>query len=319
MTTDGNRENRGNGDREDPQIMSRGSFLGLGGMSAAALALGVGAFSGAEALAQTGSRVTNIAHRGASGSAPENTLLAVRRAIEFKADFVEVDVQRSADGELVLFHDTTLTRTTDVEEVYPERAPYRVGDFTLAELKRLDAGFWFSAEFAGERIPTLGEILPVLQERAGLLLEMKNSLLYPGIEQDISEELERSGFAQSAAASGRLVVQSFDRLSVRRYHQLQPEVPVGALFATRPTEVELQETATYAQQANPSFRNTDRPLVERIHELGLTTSVYTVNEPEDMRRMIELGVDGIITNFPEVLRRVAGRPGQRNATSIANG
>lgn len=300
---------RSNGN-DGRRTMGRRAFLGLGGMGAAAFMLGAGGVLSDEALAQAGpgrssTGVANIAHRGASGTTPENTLVAVREAIRLRADSVEVDVQRSADGELILFHDMTLERTTDVEEVFPERFPYRVGDFTLAELKQLDAGSWFSAEFAGERIPTLGESLPVLRGRAGLLLEIKDPALYPGIERDIAAELEAAGFARSAAASGRLVVQSFDRRSARLYEQLQPQVPVGALFFTRPTEAELQETATYAEQANPNFRNADRALVERIHELGLTISVYTVNDPEDMLRMIDLGVDGIITDFPEILRRIS--------------
>lgn len=285
--------------------MGRGEFLGVCG--AGALALGAGAFFGAEAGAQGRTGVEVIAHRGASGTSPENTLAAIRRAVRLRSDLVEVDVQRSADGELVLFHDQTLSRTTNVEEVYPERAPYRVGDFTFAELRRLDAGSWFSEEFAGERIPTLAEGLAELRGRSGLLLELKDPALYPGVERQVAAELDRAGFSQAAPEAGRLVVQSFDRASVRRYHDVQPGVAVGELFAYRPTEADLLAAAEYAQQVNPSFTNTDGELVERIHALGMTTSVYTVNDSEDMRRMISLGVDGIITDFPETLNEVASR------------
>lgn len=103
--------------------------------------------------------VDDIAHRGASGYVPENTLAAVRPGVEQGADLVEIDVQRSADGALVVMHDTTLARTTDVEEVFPDRAPWDVGDFTLAELRLLDAGSWFGHEFAGEPVPTLEQVL----------------------------------------------------------------------------------------------------------------------------------------------------------------
>ena len=121
--------------------MSRRTFLGLGGMSAAALALGSSGALASEAAAQgRPGGVSNIAHRGASGTTPENTLTAIQRGVEIGADFVEVDVQRSADGELILFHDPTLERTTDVEEVFPQRLPYRTGDFTLTELRQFDAG-----------------------------------------------------------------------------------------------------------------------------------------------------------------------------------
>lgn len=282
--------------------MSRGEFLGICGAGTAALAFGASVFFAEEARAAA--RVENIAHRGASGTSPENTLAAIRRAVRLGADSVEVDVQRSSDGELILFHDATLTRTTNVEEVYPERTPYRVGDFTFAELRRLDAGSWFSEEFAGERIPALAGALPELRARAGLLLELKDPALYPGIERQVAGELEAAGFSRPAPAAGRLVVQSFDRASMRRYHEIQPRVAVGELYARRPTGAELRAAATYALQVNPSYTFTDRALVESIHALGMSTSVYTVNEPEDMRRMISLGVDGIITDFPGTLDRV---------------
>ena len=96
-----------------------------------------------------------VAHRGSSGAAPENTIAAIKLALEHRSDTVENDIQRTSDGELVIMHDTTLTRTTDVEEVFPDRAPWNVADFTLAEIKRLDAGSWFAPEFAGQRVPTL--------------------------------------------------------------------------------------------------------------------------------------------------------------------
>ena len=107
--------------------------------------------------------ISEVAHRGSSFEMPENTLAAVQEGIADNADFVEIDVQRSKDGELVVIHDNTLTRTTNVEEVFPDRPSYRVGDFTLAELKQLDAGSWKGSEFAGEQIPTLQEVLDALR------------------------------------------------------------------------------------------------------------------------------------------------------------
>jgi len=105
------------------------------------------------AVAATDSDVEVIAHRGSSGAAPENTLAAVRLAIRHDSDVVENDIQRTRDGELVIIHDTTLDRTTDVEQVFPARAPWNVGDFTLGEIKRLDAGSWFAPRFAGQEVP----------------------------------------------------------------------------------------------------------------------------------------------------------------------
>ena len=106
--------------------------------------------------------VATIAHRGASSEAPENTLAAVRRAVQLGADMVEVDVQRTCDGVLVLMHDATLTRTTDAADVLPDRAPWSVADLAYAEVRRLDAGRWMSPRFAGERVPTLVEVLRLL-------------------------------------------------------------------------------------------------------------------------------------------------------------
>lgn len=244
-----------------------------------------------------------IAHRGSSGMAPENTLAAVELAIDQDANWFEIDVQRTKDGQLILFHDRTLERTTDVEEVYPERAPWVVGDFTLDELRRLDAGSWFARDFAGEGIPTLDELLDLIRNRRiGFLLEVKDPVLYPGIEQEIADTLAaRRGYLRRALRHDELVVQSFDHASMRRYAEIAPDTPVGLLYGTRPTEAELIAASTYAAEINTSFRVTDEALIDRIHELGMRTSVYTVNTGRDMYRMLDLGVDGIITDYPIVL------------------
>ncbi|SFA74069.1 glycerophosphoryl diester phosphodiesterase [Amycolatopsis marina] len=249
--------------------------------------------------------VTDIAHRGSSGSAPENTVAAVQVALRQHASFVEVDVQRSADGELVVLHDVTLDRTTDAEEVFPGRAPWRVGDFTMAEIRSLDAGSWFADEFAGEPVPTLREVVNALGRRAGLLLEVKSPALYPGIEAEIHQELsDIPGYLPSALAAGNLVIQSFDHVSMFAYHEIAPEVPVGLLYGARPTEAELVAASEWADQINPSYRVTDRALVDRVHELGMTISVYTLNTGRLMRQYRNLGVDGIITDYPAVLRQI---------------
>lgn len=248
--------------------------------------------------------VTEVAHRGSSAEAPENTLAAVQEGIADRADYVEIDVQRSADGELVVIHDVDLTRTTDVEQVFPDRSSYQVGDFTLAELKQLDAGSWKSAEFAGERIPTLQEVLDVLRPSAsGLLLEMKSPALYPGISEDLVAALQaQPGYLPSTTANGRLVVQSFDWEFMATFNQQLPQVTAGLLG--EPTDAQMEEFSSWADQINPHHSVATPEFVDRVHELGMETLVYTVNDPARMETLVDNGVDGIITDEPDVLDEV---------------
>ncbi len=186
-----------------------------------------------------------VAHRGSSGAAPENTLAAVRLAIAQKSDVVENDIQRTLDGELVIMHDLTLARTTDVEQVFPNRAPWNVRDFTLAEIEQLDAGSWFAPEFAGERVPTLAEWFRAVGQQAGMLLEPKSPELYPGIETDLDKELRSLPEFNRALKAGRVVVQSFNHVWLRVYKDLAPDVPVGLLYGSKPTEVDITAAATW--------------------------------------------------------------------------
>lgn len=245
-----------------------------------------------------------IAHRGASAEAAENTLASVRRAIARDADHVEIDVQRTKDGELVVLHDTTLARTTDVRRVFPDRAPWLVGDFTADEIARLDAGGWHSEQYAGERVPTLAEVVEVLRSsRTGLLVEMKATALHPGLAVDVAAALRgMPGYVDDAVRAGRLAVQSFDHDAARQHKELLPSVPVGALGT--PSRPELGALATWADQVNPVHWSVRPSFVEAVHRHGMRCHVWTVNRPHHMRRALALGVDGVITNHPATLRRV---------------
>lgn len=255
---------------------------------------------------QKRSAVVDVAHRGASGYAPENTLAAIDEARARGAGTAEVDVQRSKDGELVLFHDLTMERTTDVEKVYPGRDTYRIGDFTLKQLKRLDAGSWFDASYKGERIPTLDEGLRRLKhEELNLLLEHKAPERYPGIEKQTADLLEKRPWWLAENPAGdpnRLAIQSFDHAAVKRSHDLLPDVPHGLLGKV--AEGDLDGVAKWADQVNPDHKEIDAGYVDAVHERGMEIYVYTVNEPADMRTAIGKGVDGIITDVPDVLLKV---------------
>lgn len=246
-----------------------------------------------------------VAHRGASGHAPENTVAAAEAAAELGARWVETDVQRTADGELVLVHDETLERTTNAEEVFPDRAPWNVSDFTAAEIAQLDAGSWYGEEFAGEPVPTLTEFLAVLEENGqDLLLELKSPELYPGIEQEVLVQLAEQGWLGEDAA-GELVIQSFNADSVRTVHELEPSVTTG--FLGTPDPDELASYAEFADQINPRYTDLTAGYVAAVQELTgphgrpLEVQTWTVNEPEDAVRVAALGVDGIITDVPDVV------------------
>ncbi|GAA4950451.1 hypothetical protein GCM10023238_15950 [Streptomyces heliomycini] len=208
-------------------------------MSARSVTVSATALLGAAALllplsparaAEDSARPLVMAHRGASAYAPENTLAAVDRAAALGVDWVENDVQRTRDGELVVLHDDSLQRTTDVEEVFPDRAPWKVKDFTAAEIARLDAGSWFGPAYAGARVPTLEQFVHrVERHRQKLLLEIKNPRLYPSIERQIVKVLGNEGWLDRRHVRDRLIVQSFSADSVRTVHDLRPAVKTGFL------------------------------------------------------------------------------------------
>lgn len=245
-----------------------------------------------------------IAHRGASAYAPENTLPAFDLAVALGVDVVETDVQMTRDGQLVCVHDTTLARTTDARRRYPHRAPWSVGDLTLAEVRALDAGSWFDQSSAGTRVPTLRETLDILDGRAGLLLEFKRPALYPGIADTAVAELVRTGWLGGPVRDAPLVAQSFDWGFMARFHALAPMVTAG-LLGRPPSPRRMRELSTWVSQINPADRCTSARVVEAVHRNDMVTCPWTVDAAPRMRELVALGVDGIITNRPDVLLDIA--------------
>ncbi|WP_406860252.1 glycerophosphodiester phosphodiesterase family protein [Streptomyces sp. HUAS MG47] len=253
-----------------------------------------------------------IAHRGASAYAPENTLAAVDAARELGCAWVENDVRRTRDGELVVVHDETLARTTDVEQRYPGRAPWRVRDFTAAEIATLDAGSWFGERWAGERVPTLREYLDRLDAHGQrLLLEVKNPELYPGIEADILRVLGREGWLERRHVRYGLVVQSFGAAALKAVRAQRPDVVTG--FLGTPAVADLPAYAAFTDQIHPSRTTVTADYVAAVHALKgahgvpLRVSAWTVNDAADARRVAGLGVDGIITDRPDVIAAAVAR------------
>jgi glycerophosphoryl diester phosphodiesterase len=248
-----------------------------------------------------------VAHRGASAYAPENTLAAIDKAAELGFRWVENDVQRTKDGELVVIHDDNLARTTNVEEVFPNRAPWMVKDFTAAEIARLDAGSWFSPEYAGARVPTLKQYMNrVSRNHQKLVLEIKKPELYPGIEKETLKVLSNEGWLGPQAVRSKLVIQSFSADSVRTVHELRPAIKTG--FLGTPAVAELPAYAKFADQINSTHTSISADYVASIHALEgphgkqLEIFTWTVDTADGARRVADFGVDGIITNKPDVVR-----------------
>jgi glycerophosphoryl diester phosphodiesterase len=274
-----------------------------------------------------------VAHRGASAYAPEHTLEAYRLAIEQGADFVEQDLAVTKDGVLVCIHDLALDRTTNVEDVFPARfsedtsrtPPARrwlVGDFTLAEIKQLDAGSWFAPRFAGARIPTFQEAIDVVKGKAGLYPELKDPAFYR--ERGVSPErllaaiVEQNGLA--ADRDTPLIIQSFDESTVRMLATALPNVPrVWLIEAGGVARVDsagkLKEIATWAAGIGPNKGIVAaRPeVVTWAHGAGLTVTPWTFRSSntgtfasvrEEMAKFLyEYDVDAVFTDNPDQFPR----------------
>ncbi|MFF7383715.1 glycerophosphodiester phosphodiesterase family protein [Streptomyces griseoluteus] len=262
--------------------------------------------SDADARFVRATQPTVIAHRGASAYAPENTLPSIDKAAKLGFSWVENDVQRTKDGKLVVIHDDSLARTTNVEDVFPGRAPWKVKDFTAAEIARLDAGSWFSPTYAGARVPTLeGYMRRVEHNHEKLLLEVKNPELYPGIEAQILKTLSNEGWLDRAHQK-RLIVQSFSTDSIRTVRRLKPALTTGYLGT--PQVAELKDYARFADLVNPAYADISASYVSTAHALKgphgkpLRLFTWTVNDAATARKVRGYGVDGIITNKPDVVR-----------------
>lgn len=230
------------------------------------------------------------AHRGYSGKYPENTMLAFRKAIEVGADGVEMDVQLTKDGEVVVIHDETLDRTTT--------GTGYVKDYTLAELKTFNAAKLFGDKYGFQEIPTFEEFCAWLAETDTVAnVELKTSIIYyPGLEQKCVDIIRKYH------VESKIFFSSFNHLSVVKTKELAPEIPVGALV-----EIEgLMYAGYYAKQFgfqyyHPDFCLLSEEAVKECKEHGIGINVWTVNDLDSFEKLVEWDVDGVITNYPMVL------------------
>jgi glycerophosphoryl diester phosphodiesterase len=239
------------------------------------------------------SSVLVIAHRGASAYAPHDTVAAAEEAVARGAEALEVDVRQTRDGHLVALFAPTLAPTTDVEQVYPGRAPWRVESFTLAEIRRLDAGSWFAPRFRGERVPTLDQIVSAVKgSDVRVVVEVKTPGRYPGIVDRVARDVRRD--------PGRyLEIECFEAGFLRRL--ASQDLPVDLGLTGTPTASGLAGVASFADAVNPQASSIDATYVDRAHRAGLEVKVWSLNTVDSMRRALDLGVDGIYTHRPDVL------------------
>jgi glycerophosphoryl diester phosphodiesterase len=231
-----------------------------------------------------GRKLLIIAHRGSSGHFPENTLRAFTDAFDCGADMCELDVRLTGDGEPVVLHDATVDRTTD------GHGP--VEAMRLEELKRLDAGVKFGAQFAGERVPTLAEVFALTAGRGALNLELKAGGAVDAVCELI---ISRNAFAWT-------VVSSFDWGALNRVHQRAPEIRIGLLASRRPAQLLAAARELRASIIIPRFDLVDKALCSAAHKDATEVLTWTVDSPELMRKLGADGVDGIMTNYPDRLR-----------------
>ncbi|GGB39725.1 glycerophosphodiester phosphodiesterase [Fictibacillus barbaricus] len=260
---------------------------------ASILSMGIlGSFFTTETFAyEPSDQVQTVAHRGASGYAPENTMAAFQKGVDMKADYIEIDVQQTKDGELVVIHDVTLDRTTD--------GTGYIKDHTLEQIRQLDAGSYFGEEFAGEKVPTFEEVLDEFRGKTGILIELKATYYYPGIEEKVASALKERNM--HLPAHEKIIIQSFEFDSMQRMDKLLPEVPVGVLTsrATDLSEAKLSEFSTYAEYVNPSRLLVNSSVVDEVHERNMGIMAWTVRNEQEVQPLLDAGVDGIITDYPD--------------------
>jgi len=239
-----------------------------------------------------------IAHRGASGHAPENTLAAFRRAVSLGATFIETDLQLTRDTRFVAIHDDTVDRTTNGKG--------RVHDLTPTELRRLDAGSWFGSEFTGERIPTLEEILEFSKKHDVVFyLELKPTGSWGG-EHALIGALRESGEA------ARVVVISFDHGILASLRKIEPTLMTGALYDGQIADPLKSAVDVGARQIVVRGDLVTPSMIEQARKRDLQVVCWTVNHPAHIRLLMAAGVDGIMSDYPDRLIAAQKKDGEKS-------
>ncbi len=232
-----------------------------------------------------------VAHRGGSLLAPENTMAAFKNALKLGVDRIELDVQQSNDGVVMVIHDEKINRTTTGKG--------NISKLTFNQLLTYDAGIKFSKHYAGEKIPTLDEVLSLVCGQCTILIEIKNpDNIYLGIEKNVADLIVKHN------ALSWCTVQSFEYESLLRLHKINQNITTGLLIENpKPKDIINNKIDTsFISEINISQRFASKKSIDFIHALNKKVFVWTVNKPERMKKLIQSGVDGIITDDPKTLK-----------------
>lgn len=243
--------------------------------------------------------IKNIAHRGASAYAPEHTIAAYKLGQQLKGDYIEIDLQMTKDGHLVAMHDETVNRTTNGMGLVKEH--------TLEELKQLNAGSTYNKkypnlakkEYENAKVPTLEEVIEVFGHDANYYIETKSPDEYSGMEEKLLEIINHYEIQD------KVIIQSFSEESLRKIHNLNINIPLVQLLsykkAVQLTELEIKRYKTYCIGLGMNYKYIDSTYVKKIKKHGLEVHPFTVDNEQDMKRLLLWGVDGIFTNYPDRL------------------
>ena len=230
-----------------------------------------------------------FAHRGYSKKYPENTCIAFQKAAELNIFGVEFDVHLTADQQLVVIHDETIDRTSTGNGF--------VKDMTLAELEKYDYGRWFGEQFAGQKIPTLREVLTIFEETQHVLnIEIKSDIFeYEGIEQLIAQEIEAFGM------HNRVIISSFNHESIQRFHQFHPTIQTAVLFSSLVTNIEHYVKTIHSGALHIWYFHANRKIIRDALANGATIRAFTVNDVKIAKELQTLGIEAIFTDDPGVM------------------
>ncbi|MFD2214625.1 glycerophosphodiester phosphodiesterase [Metabacillus endolithicus] len=249
-----------------------------------------------------------VAHRGASGLAPEHTLASYELGEKVNGTYIEIDLQMTKDGHLVAMHDETVNRTTSGTGF--------VKDMTLNEIKKLDAGSWFNdmypqyanEAYKGLEVPTLKEIFQTFGNEANYYIETKSPIVYRNMEEKLLELLDLYQLSSHNEGTKHVIIQSFSSKSLEKIHELNPNIPLVQLLAYKGNATisnkQLATIKKYAIGIGPNFQSIDQAYVEKVRKSGLDIHPYTINDKEEMENALLWGVTGVFTNDPELFQKV---------------